>query len=285
MKNHKLTVVVTGSSGFIGKHLCEALEKHPDVKKLIKFDKADRLQWNVCGSYDVEQHIGNHEPDIIFHLAANTTIKYDYTSGKQAMDNIEGTHLILQNIPKHCRFVLASSVHCAYCTSLYAASKLASEALVTAYVRMGLREGVILRFTSVVGKNMTHGVVHDFMTKLQSDNPTLDIIGEFPGSIRPYIHISDVVRALIYFGIESNDDFIPPVNISTNSLLNIDQVANIIMNTMDITKPKNWLGAKSKWLGDVELLGQSSCYQNSTYNWKPETQSKEAIIQAVKDNL
>lgn len=284
MKNHKLTVVVTGSSGFIGKHLCTALENYPDVAKLVRFDKVDKHEWNVCNDYDVANHIAGVEPDIVFHLAANTQVQYHRLySETEALDNIYGMKTLLQNLYKPCRIVLASSVHADYNYSYYAASKASCELLLQAAMNMGLIDGAILRLTSVVGKDMTHGVVKAFMDKLRSDSPTLDIIGTEPGTYRPYVHVNDVVNAFIYFGIEAEQCSSFPQIISNDKAISIQQVADLVSGQMNIRKPYNWLGEESKWLGDVDKI-----YGN-TYNgfseWRPTYNTSTAIIKAVQENL
>jgi UDP-glucose 4-epimerase len=278
MKNKHLKVMVTGSAGFIGKHLCEALRKHEHVQAIYEFDKKDRLRYDICSDYDVGQKMLYWQPDVIFHLAAQTEVKYDLS--KDTMyTNVIGTETLLKHMPRGSRFVLASSIHCGYCSSVYAASKLGAEALVKSYTNMGLIESSILRLTSVVGKNMTHGVVKSFMEQLRSDNKMLDIIGVAPGSLRPYVHISDVVDTFIYYGVDSIATFSED-NISPNNKVDIDDLADMVMYTMNIKKPKKWLGESSEWLGDVKFISIPDNRMKL-----PKLDSIQAITQAVKDNL
>jgi nucleoside-diphosphate-sugar epimerase len=233
MKNKHLKVMVTGSAGFIGKHLCEALRKHEHVQAIYEFDKKDRLRYDICSDYDVGQKMLYWQPDVIFHLAAQTEVKYDLS--KDTMyTNVIGTETLLKHMPRGSRFVLASSIHCGYYSSVYAASKLGAEAVVKSYTNMGLIESSILRLTSVVGKNMTHGVVKSFMEQLRSDNKMLDI----------------------------------------------DDLADMVMYTMNIKKPKKWLGESSEWLGDVKFISIPDNRMKL-----PKLDSIQAITQAVKDNL
>jgi UDP-glucose 4-epimerase len=223
--------------------------------------------------------------DVIFHLASNTDVRYWHCHAEeQYLENVCGMKVLLQNLRKPCRLVLASSIHVPYMQSLYAASKAACESLLQAYINMGLIDGVILRLTSVVGKGMTHGVVKDFMEKLRSDSPTLDIIGEAPGSTRPYIHVSDAVSAFVYYGIEKDEAKGKFHYIVDHKSVTIDEIADIVMQEMGIHKPKLWLGKASKWLGDVDVMRRCRC-DDIREKWRPHYSCRGSIIQAVRDNL
>jgi UDP-glucose 4-epimerase len=281
MKNRKLTVLVTGSEGFIGKRLCNALSYHQDVRTIITMDRKETLARprNIVTYYDVKECMAE-KPDIVFHLAAETKVEHDNKSAYMIDTNIVGTHLLLDNLPnKNCRFVFVSSVHAAQPVSVYGASKVAGEALVQAYNAMGLCNGVILRLTSCVGKGMTHSVVKDIMSKLQyGRNNKLELIGTYPGSRRPFVHIYDVIRALIFFGLE-NEIKEESHNISCSNSVWTTEVAQTIMDTLKIYKSITW--TKESWLGDLkDIRIKPTSYMHFKYN-----NSLEAIAQAVKDNL
>lgn len=290
MKNNNLRVLVTGSEGFIGKHLCTALEKHPNVSYVSHFDVDGNTLKNIENLVDTAAMMRECQPDIIFHLAAITEVKYNIATAACIIStNVGGTLNLLKYCPKGCRFVLASSVHCAYNQSVYSASKLGAEALVHAYSDMGLVEGVVLRLTSVVGKRMTHGVVKDIVCKLHSDSKELVILGEAPGSTRPYVYIDDAVNAFIHFGIDRRQcynyhhHYITPAD-EVRSVISINEVTDIIMETISVYKPKRWLGKESKWLGDIDDIRVPRAYGLDS-GWEPKYTSQQAIAKAVKDNM
>jgi UDP-glucose 4-epimerase len=63
-------------------------------------------------------------------------------------------------------------------TSLYAASKLAGEALIQAYCEGFEFEGYIFRFVSILGERYTHGQVFDFYKQLLHDPTKLRVLGD-----------------------------------------------------------------------------------------------------------
>ena len=77
--------------------------------------------------------------------------------------------------------------------STYGASKIAGEALISAYCFMfGLR-GRAFRFGNVVGPRQTHGVIFDFIRKLLNNSTQLEILGDGRQS-KSYIHVEDTWR-------------------------------------------------------------------------------------------
>jgi UDP-glucose 4-epimerase len=81
-------------------------------------------------------------------------------------------------------------------TSLYGASKMAGEGLISAYGEGYGFEGYAFRFVSLLGPRYPHGHVFDFVKQLLADPSTLRILGD--GSQRKsYLHVADCVSALM----------------------------------------------------------------------------------------
>ena len=76
--------------------------------------------------------------------------------------------------------------------SLYGASKLAGEALVSAYVECFDLRALIFRFGNVVGPRGTHGAALDFLKKLAKTPDELEVLGDGNQS-KPYVWVEDCV--------------------------------------------------------------------------------------------
>src|SRR2546425_1204115 len=61
--------------------------------------------------------------------------------------------------------------------SLYGASKLASESLISAYCHTYHWIGISLRLANVVGPRCRHGVIYDFVMKLLMNSKELETLG------------------------------------------------------------------------------------------------------------
>src|SRR5207302_10613938 len=80
--------------------------------------------------------------------------------------------------------------------STYGASKLAGEALISAYAHMFDSQGFVFRFGNVVGRRQTHGVAFDFVRRLRDDPTRLTVMGDGTQS-KSYILVTDVVAAVL----------------------------------------------------------------------------------------
>ena len=81
--------------------------------------------------------------------------------------------------------------------SLYGASKLASEAFISAHVACFDLGAVVLRFGNVVGPRATHGVIKDFVDQLVADPTKLIVLGNGTQQ-KPYLHVSDCAFGIHY---------------------------------------------------------------------------------------
>ena len=83
-------------------------------------------------------------------------------------------------------------------TSLYGASKVAGEGLISAYAEGGqIEEAYIFRFVSILGERYTHGHVFDFYKQLLEHPGHLRVLGD--GTQRKsYLYVQDCVDAILH---------------------------------------------------------------------------------------
>ena len=79
--------------------------------------------------------------------------------------------------------------------SLYGASKLACEALISSFSHNYDIQAWIFRFGNVIGRNSTHGAAYDFVTKLKNDPTQLTILGNGKQA-KPYIYVDDLIDGI-----------------------------------------------------------------------------------------
>lgn len=157
----KKSIFLTGSKGFIGKHLLAALTDY-DV---------------YCAGYN---ELPTTHYDYIIHLAATTTTTDSFLP-ELFENNIIYAKQIM-SIPT--RIIYASSTSAAELTNPYAYTKRYIEYL-------GERTNSVgLRFFNVYGECNNKGIIKAALSGKQ-----LDVYGG--GNARDFIHISDVVRAII----------------------------------------------------------------------------------------
>src|SRR5882757_8114793 len=121
--------------------------------------------------------------DVVFHLAANADVRFGTNHPTRDLEqNTICTSNVLEAMRKtSARRIVFSSTGSVYGessvfptpenapfpvqTSLYAASKLACEGLISAYCEGFGFTGYIFRFVSILGERYTHGHVYDFLNK------------------------------------------------------------------------------------------------------------------------
>jgi UDP-glucose 4-epimerase len=169
--------------------------------------------------------------------------------------------------------------------SIYGASKLACEALISAYGHTFDMRAVLYRFANVVGPRSTHNVLHDFIRKLRENHNQLEILGAAPGTSKSYVHVSDCVAGMLV-GAEKASEQIEVYNIGSTDRTSVKEIADIVVQEMHLKKVDyRWTGGVQGgrgWIGDVkQMLLDVSKLQGR--GWSPRMNSKEAVRTAVKE--
>ncbi len=255
------------------------------------YDEAlQHFSFDLTDRKGVQRMFSYYQPDIIFHLAANPMVKNPEGIFR---DNVESTQNLLTYCPEGCRFIFASSIviygdgrepkpveyDIPKPTSEYGITKIASEHLVNMFTKRGKVCGVNLRLCATVGSGLTHGVIFDFIRKLK-ENDKLDILGLFPGSKKPYLHVDDAIKAFML--MINKDKLKGTFNVVPDNEINIEELAKAVMDGLDLLKPINWLGEEANWVGDNRYLCASN-YLIKYMGWNPSYTSFDAIRQCVKE--
>src|SRR5216110_1377529 len=213
-------VVITGGAGFIGSHMADALVARAEVVAVdhLKAGKRANLEaamkaGAVLRKMDILR--GDLRPivrgaEVVYHLAANPDVRLGREGTKPLIDeNVLGTFRVLEacrqaKVPKIV-FTSTSTVYGEASVvptpedytplepiSVYGATKLADEALLSAYAHTFGAQAVIFRLANVVGGRSGHGVVVDFVRKLSRDPKELEILGSEPGTAKSYVDVLDV---------------------------------------------------------------------------------------------
>jgi UDP-glucose 4-epimerase len=269
-----LKVLITGANGFIGKALTKKIIARDDVEKIVLLNRKtehsiyhenfkERVsEVKVDLRYiDIVHDLFNFfKPDIIFHLAGISKVAHEEDL---IQTNIAGTYNLSFFAPEGCKIVFSSSltIHPNFAfpvdeksiispESLYGVTKASSEYILNVAHKKGKILGRCLRLAAITGLGSTHGVIHDFINKLKSNSECLEILGEEPGSVKPFVHLDDCVNAFLLAGFDYHIGDFLVANVSQNNTISVKDIASIVIENYGINKPVKWLGANANWFGD-----------------------------------
>jgi len=305
---------IIGGAGFIGSHFIDHLLAFSQVGMVTVYDNfSSGKEWHYSG------HKGDsrlkviradvHELDrlvssmaghqTVIHLASNPDIARAVT--EPDIDFREGTELTRNVIEavriSGARAILYASGSGVYGEignieanenfgplipiSTYGASKLAGEALISAYSYMyGLRASVF-RFGNVVGRRQTHGVGFDFIRRLRNEPKVLTILGDGRQS-KSYIHVSDIIAAVMNAHENQNEQF-AAYNVATGDYITVREIADIACNCLGLD-PANvdyqFTGGDRGWKGDIPIV-RLSIEKIKNFGWRPTRTSAQALREAM----
>jgi len=290
-------ILITGATGFLGRHLLDYL--YSDKVHLNTNSQIKTLKSRLNDINGIKAEIDEFQPNVVVHLAAIPIIKPNSEHPDEIIQtNINGTFNLINLVPDGCRFVFLSTITVygdkpAYLgqiyenttlepTSIYSVTKIACENLINVYSQQGKIDGYSLRLCATVGKYSTHGIVHDFVHKLRSENQYLEVLGDFPGSKKPFLYQSDACNAIIKT-INCLGGKHKEFNICNWDNLTVYEIAKAVMEGLNIHKEIKWLGSAANWKGDNKLINCSNHTAEVFLGWRPEFYSYNAIVKTVRE--
>jgi UDP-glucose 4-epimerase len=306
------SILVTGGAGFIGSHLVARLLEDNDVTVLDNFSSGKKdyilphlenprfhlLQADMLDAGAIKEAL--KKKDFVFHLAANAEVKLGAEDTRVHLEqNILATYNLLEAMRKTgVRQIAFTSTSTVYGDativptpedygpllpiSLYGASKLSCEALISSYCHTFEMQSWIFRFANIVGERGTHGVIVDFIRKLRANNKELEILGSGKQK-KSYLEVKDCVEAMLHC-VEHSDDETNVFNIGSIDYVDVSRIADIVTMQMGLSGVKyRYTGGIDGrgWKGDVKVM-QLSIEKIKAIGWIPQRSSADAIEFTVK---
>lgn len=310
-----MKVVVVGGAGFIGSCCVKNLLSDPAAEVVVYDNFSSGRHWHLeaslCsgrlriieGDASDSGALQNamQGAELLFHFASNPDIAKAAT--EPTIDFYQGT-LLSQNIFEAARLAGVRKVVYASGsgvfgddaqkvfdegdfsprpTSTYAASKAAGETLLSAYCSMFGLHGLTFRFANVVGPHQTHGVAFDFIRRLRKNPSVLEVMGNGTQT-KSYIHVNDVVAALLHFVAEFPKPY-DYFNLTTQDALTVREIAQMVIAEMQLTNVEIRYGDSDRgWAGDVPRI-RFTANKMMSFGWTPELSSREAMRASIRGML
>ena len=317
-----MKVFVTGSEGFIGSHLAEALCKAGhEVRCLVQYNSFGNIGWLGSLSDGVADNLeiipGDirdstmmdtivEDAEVVFHTAALIAIPYSYSAPESYIDtNIKGTLNILNACRKHeTTRILITSTSEVYGTAMYvpidekhpkqgqspySASKIGADALAESYYRsFGMPITIVRPFNTYGPRQSARAVIPTIITQILAGAKKIKL-----GSLHPtrdLVYVKDTAEG--FLRISQCDSLIgEDVNIATQNEISIGELAGKIIEMTGgdceiVTDDVRLRPDKS----EVErLLGSANKLDKYT-NWKTATSLDDGLKETLNwfrnpDNL
>jgi UDP-glucose 4-epimerase len=305
---------IVGGAGFIGSHFTDHLLGDPAIAGVTLYDNfSSGREWHFAHHGadarlrvvrgDVEKldtlRAAMDGHDVVIHLASNPDIAraatepdVDFWQGTALTHNV--VEAMRTTSAKRILYASGSGVYGDLGTleanedhgplepvSTYGASKLAGEALISSYAFMFGLSGCAFRFGNVVGPRQTHGVGFDFARRLLQDPSALRILGDGSQS-KSYIHVTDVVRAVLGAHVGTEQPF-RPYNVATGDYITVAEIADLAVECVGLRRADvrfDFTGGDRGWKGDVPVV-RLDTRRIQTLGWRCRLSSREALRQSM----
>ena len=276
-----MNILVTGGAGFIGSHLCDALMAKSHKVKVIdnlllgRMDNINHLkdceqftfiQADLLDIQTIKKIFSESKFDMVFHLAANSDIQKGSNDPEVDYNlTFNTTFNVLQCMRefevKKLFFASTSAIYGETYENLtenygpllpvsnYGASKLASEAFISAFSASYNIQTWMARFPNVVGGRLTHGVIYDFIAKLRKNQSVLTVLGNGE-QYKPYLYVKDLVEGILYI-CKNSDERFNIYNLGSETRTRVSEIAQMVIEEMNLKATILYTGGDRGWIGDV----------------------------------
>ena len=305
-----MKILVTGGAGFIGSHLTERLlQAGHEVRVYDNFSTGQR-QFLKAAENDEKFELFDadlldevtldrsmQDVEFVWHLAANADVRFGTDRPRRDLEqNTVATSNVLEAMRKNdVQNIVFSSTGSIYgeasviptpesCpmpiqTSLYGASKLACEGLISAYCEGFNLRGWIFRFVSILGERYTHGHIFDFYRKLLQNPNSLPILGN-GHQRKSYLYIHDCLDAM-FQAVESASDRVNIMNLGTDEYVEVNDSVDVITTHLGLTPERSYSGGERGWIGDNPFIFLD-CSRVRSLGWSPQYSIREGILKTLQ---
>ena len=235
--------------------------------------------------------------DFVWHLAANADVRFgtDHPCRDLEQNTIVTSNVLEAMRSNNVRNIAFSSTGSIYgeaeviptpesCpmpvqTSLYGASKLACEGLISAYCEGFNMRGWIFRFVSILGERYTHGHVFDFYRKLQLDPTRLEVLGN-GRQRKSYLYVQDCIDAML-LALDQARERVNIINLGVNDSCEVNDSIRWICEELGVEPKLEYTGGDRGWIGDNPFIYLDPSKMQEM-GWIPKLSIQDGIIKTLR---
>lgn len=310
-------VLVTGGAGVVGSEMVRKLLLNNSVVVIDDLSSGSMshlsdlpvgapfrfVKGDVSRLDDVMPLMDNVQT--VFHFAANADVRYrpEQRTDVDLKAGTIGTYNVLESMRKNdIDKIVFSSSSTVYGEpevrptpenygpltpeSLYGASKLACEGLISAFSATYGMTAWIYRFANIVGSRsraVGKNVIPDFIDKLRSDQSTLEILGDGTQT-KSYLYIDDCLDGMLQL-MEDGNSGVSIYNLGTPDTISVKEIADIVVEEMGLRNVSyHYTGGKRGWKGDIPLMWLDVT-KAQKHGWMASKNSAQAVRASTRDLL
>jgi UDP-glucose 4-epimerase len=310
-------ILITGGAGCIGSDLAEALIARGDqvivldnlssgkIEHIEPLLSHDNFKFVECDLLDPSAWRDNfRDTDMVYHLAANPDVKFveGEATDKDLNQNVIATYNVLEAARvRGVRRFAFSSTSAVYGIvpvqpiaetattrpiSLYGATKLGCEGLISAFSNLFDMECRIFRFANIVGAKVRkkgRTVISDFIHKLTENPRVLEILGDGKQA-KSYLLSSDCIDSMLYI-VKHARGPLATYNLGCSDSLPVVRIAEMVVEAMGLSGVEyRFTGGEGGWPGDVPRFTLDVSALNEL-GWKASHTSEQAVAIAIRHVL
>lgn len=304
-----MRALVTGGAGFIGSHLVDRLlAAGHEVTAYDNLSTGRRrflegalsrsgfalVEGDVLDAGTLARAVAGH--DWVFHLAANADVRHGTEHPRRDLEqNTLGTFNVLEAMRacgvRRIAFTSTGSVYgepevfptpesCPFPaqTSLYGASKLAAEGLLSAYCHGFGFEARVFRLVSALGERYQHGHVLDFLRKLRADPVEIEVLGD-GRQRKSYLYVGDCADAMLR-AVEAAPGPFAVFNLGHQEHCTVDESLDWITTHLGLAPRRRYSGGSRGWIGDSPFIFLDAS-RIRALGWRPTLGIREAVLRTL----
>ena len=308
-------ILITGSDGFIGSHLTEALVRAGhSVRAFVMYNSFNSWGWLDQSPKDIRDNLDVFAGDIrdphgvktamkgcdtVLHLAALIAIPYSYHSPDTYIDtNIKGTLNVLQaarelgvkrvvhtstsEVYGSARFVPITEEHPLQGQSPYSATKIAADQLAYSfYASFGLPVTIARPFNTYGPRQSARAVISTIITQIANGKKQIKLGAVSP--TRDFNFVHDTVAGFIA-AMKSDKGLGEVVNFGSNFEISIGDTAQLIAEAMnckiEIITDEARLRPENS---EVERLWADNSKAKTLFGWQPNYGGRDGFKRGISE--